>query len=209
MNARGIFVTFEGIEGSGKTTQVRRLSAHLSAQSIPHIVTREPGGTPLADQVRALLLTPREETVFPETELLLYQAARAQHVRKLLIPALEAGKVVLCDRFYDATFAYQAHARGLEAETIDMLNRFASGGLVPDLTLLFDLPPELGISRAARRGAADRMERESLDFHRNVRDGYLAIFRNNTDRIVLMDASAPEEEVFSRLLETVAERFGW
>ena len=188
---------------------MRRLSAHLSAQDIPHIVTREPGGTPLADQVRAMLLAPREETVFPETELLLYQAARAQHVRGLLIPALETGKVVLCDRFTDATFAYQAHARKLEAETIDMLNRFASGNLIPDLTLLFDLPPELGISRAARRGAADRIERESLDFHRAVRDGYLAISRNNTGRIVLIDASAPEEEIFRQLLETVAERFGW
>ena len=209
MSARGVFVTFEGIEGSGKTTQVRRLSAYLSAQGIPHIVTREPGGTPLADQVRAMLLAPREETVFPETELLLYQAARAQHVRGLLIPALEAGKVVLCDRFYDATFAYQAHARKLDAETISMLNRFASGNLVPDLTLLFDLPPELGISRVAHRGAADRIERESLDFHQAVRNGYLAIFKNDTGRIALIDASAPEEEVFRLLLETVAERFGW
>ena len=209
MSARGVFVTFEGIEGSGKTTQARRLSARLLTKSVSHIVTREPGGTPLADQLRSILLTPREETVFPETELLLYQAARAQHVRGLLLPALEDGKAVLCDRFYDATFAYQAHARGLEAETVGMLNRFASGDLVPDLTLLFDLPPELGISRASRRGAADRIERESLDFHRAVRNGYLAIYKNDTSRIVLIDASAPEEEVFRKLQETVTERFGW
>ena len=209
MSDRGVFVTFEGIEGSGKTTQARRLSAHLEKRGIPHIVTREPGGTPLADQVRSLLLDPRQETVFPEAELLLYQAARAQHVRGLLIPALESGKAVLCDRFYDATCAYQTHARKLDVEMVGMLNRFASGGLVPDLTLLFDLPPEIGVSRAARRGAADRIEMESQDFHQAVREGYLAIFKSNSDRMVLIDACATEKEVFRQLLEIVEERFGW
>ena len=209
MSARGVFVTFEGIEGSGKTTQMRRLSAHLSESGVPHITTREPGGTPLADQVRTLLLSPRDETVFPETELLLYEAARAQHVRGLLIPALNAGKAVLCDRFFDATFAYQAYARGLGAEAVRTFDRFASGDLVPDLTLLFDLPPETGISRATRRAAADRIEKESLDFHRAVRNGYLALLEESAGRIVLIDASATQEIVFARLMETVRERFGW
>ena len=209
MSAGGVFVTFEGIEGSGKTTQLRRLSVRLSELGAPHITTREPGGGPLADQIRSLLLTPREETVFPETELLLYEAARAQHVREVLLPALKSGKTVLCDRFFDATFAYQAYARGLGLENVRMIDRFASGGLVPDLTLLFDLPPEVGISRAARRGPADRIEKESSDFHRAVRNGYLALHKESPDRIVLIDACAPEEEVFCRVMETVRIRFGW
>ena len=207
---RGVFLTFEGIEGSGKTTQVRRLAAHLAAKGIPHLVTREPGGTPLADEIRSLLLTPREETVFPETELLLYEAARAQHVRGVIRPALEAGKAVLCDRFHDATAAYQGHARGLDASRVDLLHGIAAGSLDPDLTLLFDLPPETGFARVAGRGgAADRMERESLAFHRKVREGYLHRLESFGKRIVRVDASLPEEEVFLRVLETVKERLGW
>jgi dTMP kinase len=209
-HTRGLFLTFEGIEGSGKTTQVRRLAAHLEGKGVPHLVTREPGGTPLADQIRSLLLTPREETVFPETELLLYEAARAQHVRGTILPALEAGKAVLCDRFSDATTAYQGHARGLGAARVELLNRFAAGDLVPDLTLLFDLPPETGFARVAGRGgAADRMERESLAFHREVREGYLRLLEGGGGRIVRIDASLPEEEVFRLVLATVKERLGW
>ena len=207
---KGIFVTFEGIEGSGKTTQIRRLSAHLAAKKIPHVVTREPGGTPLSDEIRGLVLVPREETVSPEAELLLYEAARAQHVRGLILPALVSGRAVLCDRFCDATTAYQAHARGLDAGEVERLNRFASGGVVPALTLLFDLPPEAGFARIQGRGAArDRLERESLDFHRAVRQGYLLLAGRDPGRIVRIDAGAPEEEVFRSVLRTVAQRFGW
>jgi len=204
------FVTFEGVEGSGKTTQVRRLSADLAGKGVPHLVTREPGGTPLADEIRKLLLSPREEAVFPETELLLYEAARAQHVRGFILPALAAGRAVLCDRFCDATEAYQAHARGLPPEPVEWLNRFAASGLVPDLTLLFDLPPEAGFSRISGRWRpADRMERESLSFHRAVREGYLRLLERHPDRIVRFDAALPEEEVFRKVRETVASRFGW
>jgi dTMP kinase len=207
---KGHFVTFEGIEGSGKTTQVRRLSAHLAARGVPHLVTREPGGTPLSDEIRALVLVPREETVFPEAELLLYEAARAQHVRGRILPALQSGRAVLCDRFCDATTAYQANARGLEDSLVERLNRFAAGGLVPALTLLFDLPPEDGFARIRGRGsAADRLERESIDFHRAVREGYLRLSGRDPDRIVRVDAAAPEEEVFRSVLRTVAQRFGW
>lgn len=207
---RGAFVTFEGVEGSGKTTQMRRLAAHLEGKGVPHLVTREPGGTPLADQIRELLLSPRKETVFPEAELLLYEAARAQHVREAILPALEAGKAVLCDRFCDATTAYQGHARGFGAEAVERLNRFAAGGLTPDLTLLFDLPPETGFARLTARGrAADRMELESLAFHRSVREGYLRLLELHAGRITRIDAALPEEEVFRRVLETVGERFGW
>ncbi len=207
---KGIFVTFEGIEGSGKTTQLRRLSAHLAAKKLPHVVTREPGGTPLADEIRGLVLIPREETVFPEAELLLYEAARAQHVRGLILPALLSGRAVLCDRFSDATTAYQAQARGLDPEQVERLNRFAAGGLVPDLTLLFDLPPEGGFGRIkGRRLAPDRLERESLSFHRAVRDGYLRLAEREPGRIVRIDAALPEEEVFRSVLRAVAHRFGW
>jgi dTMP kinase len=210
MRARAVFVTFEGIEGSGKSTQVRRLAAHLEGKGVPCLVTLEPGGTPLADEIRSLLLTPREETVFPETELLLYEAARAQHVRGVILPALHAGKAVLCDRFYDATTAYQGYARGLNAATVATLNGIAAGELVPDLTLLFDLPPETGFARIAKRGGtADRMERESLAFHRSVRDGYLHLVKHFGGRVVKIDASLPEEGVFLRVLATVRERFGW
>jgi dTMP kinase len=204
------FVTFEGIEGSGKTTQIRRLAAHLAAKGIPHLVTREPGGTPLSDEIRALVLVPREETVFPEAELLLYEAARAQHVRGRILPALQSGRAVLCDRFCDATTAYQANARGLEASLVERLNRFAAGGLAPTLTLLFDLSPEEGFARIKRRGsAADRLERESLDFHRAVREGYLHLAVRDSERFVRIDGAAPEEEVSRSVLRTVAQRLGW
>jgi dTMP kinase len=204
------FVTFEGVEGSGKTTQIRHLSSDLAAKGVPHLVTREPGGTPLADEIRNLLLSPREEEVSPETELLLYEAARAQHVRAFILPALSAGRAVLCDRFCDATLAYQAHARGIPAVPVEWLNRFAAGGLVPDLTLLFDLPPEAGFSRIGGRGrAADRMERESLAFHRAVRDGYLRLLDRHPDRIVRVDATLPEDAVRGLVREAVAARFGW
>ncbi|OIP36022.1 MAG: dTMP kinase [Deltaproteobacteria bacterium CG2_30_66_27] len=207
---KGPFVTFEGIEGSGKTTQIRRLSAHLAAEGVLHLVTREPGGTPLSDEIRALVLVPREETVFPEAELLLYEAARAQHVRGVILPALLSGKAVLCDRFCDATTVYQAGARGLDAALVERLNRFTSGGLAPDLTLLFDLPPEEGFARVKGRGGTrDRLERESLDFHRAVREEYLRLAGRDPGRVLRIDADAPEEEVFRSVLRTVAQRFGW
>jgi len=203
------FVTFEGIEGSGKTTQIRRLSAHLAAKGVDHLVTREPGGTPLSDEIRGLVLVPRVETVFPETELLLYEAARAQHVRGIILPALRSGRAVLCDRFCDATTAYQSHARGIDDALVERLNRFAAGGLVPDLTLLLDLPPGEGSARVKRRGVPDRLERESPSFHRAVREGYLRIAGRAPDRVDRIDAAAPEEEVFRSVLRAVAQRFGW
>jgi dTMP kinase len=204
------FLTFEGIEGSGKTTQLGRLAAHLAAKGVPHLVTREPGGTPLADEIRRLLLSPREERVFPETELLLYEAARAQHVRGVILPAMAMGRAVLCDRFSDATTAYQGHARNLGAEIVERLNGFAAGGLSPDLTLLFDLPPEAGFARIKGRGrAADRIEGESLAFHRAVREGYLRLLESRPSRFVRIDAALPEDEVFLFVRDAVARRFGW
>jgi dTMP kinase len=204
------FVTFEGIEGSGKTTQVRRLSEYLAEKGIPHRVTREPGGTPLADEIRSLLLSPRDEPVFPETELLLYEAARAQHVRGVIRPALASGQAVLCDRFYDATSAYQGSSRGIEAPRVDWLNVFASGGVSPDLTFLLDVTPEDGFARIRGRGARpDRIESESMEFHRRVRAGYLSLAERYPARILRVDGSLSTEEVFRRIREIVSARFGW
>jgi dTMP kinase len=204
------FVTFEGIEGSGKTTQLGMLSRHLAGRGIEHRVTREPGGTPLADQIRSLLLSPREEAVFPETELLLYAAARAQHVRGVVLPALADGLPVLCDRFCDATSAYQGAARGLDPARIAWLNEFAADEAAPALTLLFDVPVEAGFARvSARGGRPDRLENESRRFHERVREGYLALAARDPGRIAVLDGSPAAGEVFAAVLAIVSERFGW
>jgi len=204
------FVTFEGIEGSGKTTQIRRLSAYLDRKRILHLVTREPGGTPLADEIRALLLSPRPEPVFPETELLLYEAARAQHVREVILPARASGTAVLCDRFCDATIAYQGFSRGIDEARIEGLNRFASGGLAPDLTFLIDISPEEGILRVEGRGGRkDRIESESREFHRAVREGYLRLAERFPSRILRLDGTLSEDDLFRQIQASAAERFGW
>ncbi len=203
------FVTFEGIEGSGKTTQIRRLSDYLKAKGTAHIVTREPGGTPLANEIRALLLSPREEAVLPATELLLYEAARAQHVRAVILPALAAGTAVLCDRFCDATLAYQGFSRGIDASRVEWLNAFAAAGVAPDLTVLLDVAPEEGFRRIAGRGRIlDRLEGESLAFHRQVRGGYLSLFRRHPERIVLVDGAGSPDAVFDAV-RAATGRFGW
>jgi dTMP kinase len=207
---RAPFVTFEGIEGSGKTTQTRLLSEYLTTSGIPHVATREPGGTPLADEIRRLLLSPREERVFPETELLLYEAARAQHVHAVILPALSEGKAVLSDRFIDATSVYQGFSRGIDDSRIEELNSFASGGLVPALTFLIDIDPENGFQRLYGRGTKpDRMESETMEFHRKVREGYLRLQKEHPDRIVRIDGAPPAGEVFRHVRAGVAARFGW
>ena len=204
------FVTFEGIEGSGKTTQVQLLSGYLAGRKVAHLVTREPGGTPLANEIRSLLLASRDEAVFPETELLLYEAARAQHVRSVILPAIASGKAVLCDRFCDATLAYQGFSRGIDAARIRDLNGFASGGLAPDLTLLFDLPAEEGFLRVHGRGMLlDRMEAESIEFHRKVRDGYLRLCAREPNRFVRIDGNLPIDRIAAAVRSAVSTRFGW
>lgn len=204
------FVTFEGIEGSGKTTQIRRLSQYLTDKGVPHRLTREPGGTKLADEIRSLLLSQRDEPVFPETELLLYEAARAQHVRGVILPALASGQPVLCDRFYDATSAYQGFSRGIDAPRVEWLNAFAAGGVSPDLTFLLDVSPEDGFARIRGRGIRpDRIESESLRFHRMVREGYLRLQERDPGRILRIDGFLPADDVFLRIREAVSARFGW
>jgi dTMP kinase len=207
MTPMPLFITFEGIEGCGKTTQVALLADRLRRQGLEVVTTREPGGCPIADAVRGILLHPGNTALVPRAELLLYAAARAQHVAEVIRPALQRGEIVLCDRYLDATVAYQGFGRGLDLALIDELNLVAADGLFPDLTLLFDLPPEEGLSRATRRNATatvseDRFERESLAFHRRVREGYLHLARTHA-RFRLVDATGSIEEVGNRLEEVV------
>lgn len=202
------FITFEGIEGCGKTTQVRLLADWLRSRQWPVRLTREPGGCPIADQIRAILLTPQSQALVPRAELLLYAAARAQHVDEVVHPALQAGQIVLCDRYTDATLAYQGGGRGLDRSLIAELNQLASGGLVPDLTLLLDLPVEIGLRRASSRNqeTADRegrFEQESLVFHRRVQEAYRQQALAEPKRFRLIDANGSLEQVHQRIVTTM------
>jgi dTMP kinase len=192
----GWFISFEGVEGSGKTTQIRLAGQFLLDKGYPVVMTQEPGGTPLGDRIREILLNRGGFDISGNAEVFLFAAARAQHTDAVILPALERGEVVLCDRFSDATIAYQAYGRGLPLEAVREVCRLASRGISPHLTLLFDLPVETGLERAFRRIASrdedrreDRFEREHLDFHRRIREGYLSIAREEPDRVKLIDAS--------------------
>jgi len=192
----GCFITFEGVEGSGKTTQIRLAGEYLREKGLPVIVTQEPGGTPLGERIREILLNHGGFDISGQAEVFLFAAARTQHADRLILPALEKGQVILCDRFSDATVAYQAYGRGLPLEAVREVCRLASRGLSPCLTLLFDLPVEKGLERAFRRIAGrgeahreDRFEREHLDFHRRIREGYLAIARQEPGRVKIIDAT--------------------
>lgn len=205
-----IFITFEGIEGCGKSTQVRLLSESLKAQDRQHLLTREPGGCPIADSIRAILLDPANSALFPRSELLLYAAARAQHVSEVMRPALSEDKIVICDRYVDATLAYQGYGRGLDLQMIEELNELASDGLTPDVTILLDMPCEEGLKRAKDRNTAmglgheDRFEQESLEFHRKVRDGYLKLAEQNPRRFRIVNAVGTPQDVARRISETLS-----
>lgn len=201
MKAR--FITFEGSEGAGKSTQLNTVAAYLSARDIEYVITREPGGTPLAEEVRQLLLAHRDETVAPMTELLLLFAARAQHLERVIQPALKQGKWVLCDRFTDATYAYQGGGRELSKADIEQLESLVQKGLQPDLTLLFDIPVEQGLSRAAKRAALDRFESEQVAFFERVRAAYLERAAMNPARYVVIDASQALADVTKTVTNTL------
>ncbi|OLU13169.1 dTMP kinase [Pseudomonas sp. PA1(2017)] len=191
----GLFITLEGPEGAGKSTNREYLAARLREQGIDVLLTREPGGTPLAERVRELLLAPSDEPMASDTELLLVFAARAQHLAQVIVPALERGAVVLCDRFTDATYAYQGGGRGLDVERIAQLETFVQGSLRPDLTLVFDLPVEVGLSRAVARGRLDRFEQEGRGFFEAVRATYLQRAEAAPARYRILDASQSLEAV--------------
>jgi dTMP kinase len=188
---KGLFVTFEGIDGSGKSTQVSALRKSLEDKGTEVVVIREPGATLIGEKIRSILLDKDHSKMSSETELLLYEAARAQIVNEVIRPALQAGKVVICDRFYDSTVAYQGYARGLSLESIDFLNQLATGGLEPDLTFLLDLPAEDAWERMdVREGAQDRLELEGFRFMEKVRAGYLELAGKHA-RIIKVDALSP------------------
>jgi len=204
------FITFEGIEGSGKTTQLGRLSETLAARAVGHLATREPGGTPVGDQVRVILLHPAS-VLGPWSELMLYAAARAEHVTRVIRPALDSGRHVLCDRFTDATRAYQGYGRGLPLDAIEALHAFEPLRLEPDRTLLFDLEPAEGLDRARGRSASrgddseDRFEQETLAFHARVRAGYLDLARRHPARFRVVEARGGVDEVAARVLAALGD----
>jgi dTMP kinase len=205
----GLFITLEGPEGAGKSTNREYLAEHLRAQGVDVVLTREPGGTPLAERIRELLLAPSDEKMDADAELLLVFAARAQHLAEVIRPALARGAVVLCDRFTDATYAYQGGGRGLSLERIATLEQFVQGDLRPDLTLVFDLPVEIGLSRAAARGRLDRFEQEGQAFFEAVRQAYLARAQAAPQQYTLIDASqslAQVQQALDVLLPQILER---
>ncbi|AXM95860.1 dTMP kinase [Pseudomonas plecoglossicida] len=205
----GLFITLEGPEGAGKSTNRDYLAARLREHGLDVVLTREPGGTPLAEKVRELLLAPSEEAMHADTELLLVFAARAQHLAQVIRPALSNGSVVLCDRFTDATYAYQGGGRGLSVARIAALEQFVQGDLRPDLTLVFDLPVEVGLARAAARGRLDRFEQEGQAFFEAVRQAYLQRAQGEPQRYHMLDAAQPLEAVqraIDALLPVILER---
>ncbi|OMH41002.1 dTMP kinase [Desulfurobacterium indicum] len=200
-----MFITFEGIEGSGKTTQAKLLHEWLIDNGYEVILTREPGGTPAAEEIRKFILSDREEP-FPEiAELMLYMAARSFHVQNLIKPALNSGTIVISDRFSDATLAYQGYGRGLSLKDISHLNSLATEGLKPDITFLIDVPVEIGMLRIEGR-EHDRIEKETLIFHEKVRKGYLQIASENPERIVVIDGTKRTEEIFEEIRKNIERR---
>jgi dTMP kinase len=206
---RGRFITFEGIEGSGKSTQISFLTEYLRSKQRMVTLTREPGGTAIGDQVRKILLDPGNNALDPSAELLLYAASRAQHLKEVIRPALAGGAVVLCDRFSDATIAYQGYGRGLDLDMIQALDRLVTDGMRPDLTVLLDVEAAVGLGRARGRNnlqgleAEARFENEALAFHERVRQGYLALARKAPDRIKIVDAALPQHDAQKRIREIV------
>lgn len=200
----GLLITFEGVEGSGKTTQLRALAKRLRGAGHQTLETREPGGTDLGEGIRRLLLERRDGGVAGATELFLYEASRAQLVREVIDPALRRGCVVLCDRFADATVAYQGYGRGLDLTLIRRLNELATGGVAPDLSLLLDLDPAVGLRRIGR--ALDRLEAEDLAFHRRVREGYLTLAAEESGRFRVIDAALAPERIEEAVWQGVEDR---
>ena len=214
-----LFVTIEGIEGSGKSTLAAEVRKLLTAEGHAVIVTREPGATGLGKAIRSLLLDNKEDSssaqLEPKAELLLFAADRAQHVAELLRPSLEAGKIVICDRYIHSTYAYQGYGRGIDLDVLRKLNQIATDGLTPDLVILMDLPADAGIARAAGRsrsekGVPDRIERLSIDFHRKVRDGFIALSKEAGSNFIVLDATNPPGELaqagFEAIKRAIASR---
>ena len=205
--ASGRFLAIEGVDGAGKSTQVPRVDEWLRRNGVKTLVTREPGGTPLGESLRTVLLDPRFTGMSASAELLVMFAARAEHLEKCIVPALAAGVWVLCERFTDATFAYQGGGRDVDPKRIAALEETVQGDVRPDLVLVLDVPVEVGLERSVRRGAADRFERESIEFFRRVREVYLARAAEHPERYAVIDAGAEAETVTRHMVEAISERF--
>ena len=206
MRRKGLFITVEGVEGAGKSTNIRVIEDFLSERKLDYILTREPGGTLIAEEIRELLLRHHEENMDPATELLLIFAARAQHLNTKIKQTLAEGTSVLCDRFTDATYAYQGAGRGLDVKLISHLERLVQESLRPDLTVIFDLDPRIGLERARQRGRLDRFESQKLEFFQRVREGYQDIASREGARCLLIDASQTQEAVKQTLRIALEDR---
>lgn len=206
MMERGAFISFEGIDGCGKSTQAAQLARTLEALGLPVMLTREPGGTAISEKIRSILLDPANAEMGDACELLLYEASRAQLVQERLVPALEAGTWVICDRYADSTYAYQAAGRGLDAALVKKANALGTQGLSPDLTLLLDMEPAQALARATK-GGADRLEAAGLAFQDRIRKGYLELAEGEPERIRWVDAQGTEDEVASRCHAVLVRRF--
>lgn len=204
---KGLFISFEGIEGTGKSTQARLLADYLRAKGAAGVLTEEPGGTAIGRKIREVLLSVEHGGMDPVAELLLYAASRRQHMSELILPSLKKGLTVITDRFSDSTRAYQGYGRGLPLELIDSLDRAVTGGLRPDLTLLLDLDVEAGLMRNRKVNKVDRLELEDVRFHKKVREGYLAIMEAEPERVRLIDASGAVEAVHAEVVRVVEPLF--
>ncbi len=203
-----MLITLEGIEGSGKTTQIDYIATYLQKSGLDYIITKEPGGTVLGAKIRSILLDPGNMNIHPMTELLLYAADRVQHIKELITPMIESGKIVICDRFHDSTTVYQGFTRGIDISLIQRLNSLVLEGLAPDITFILDLDPEIGLKRAwrqildgSRSEAETRFENEKLQFHESVRNGYLELARQEPGRFVVVDASEDAAKVKEKIIE--------
>lgn len=202
-----MFITFEGSEGSGKSTQIKMLAAYLRQRGYEVLVTREPGGTHIGEQVRRSLHDVENKEMTAEAEALLYSASRSQLVREVIVPALERGEIVICDRFADSTIAYQGFGRQLDLEALGTINQFATGGLKPDLTILFDIDVEEGLSRRSAGGEEmNRMDLQEIAFYKRVRNGYMELVQQEPDRWVTVDASRPPDEIQNAVRRSVEAR---
>lgn len=200
---KGYFITFEGADGSGKTTQIKKLAEYLNSKNIKNIVTRDPGGTELGSMLREILLH-HKGYIAPDCELLLYMADRAQHINEKIIPALEEGTTVLCDRFIDSSVAYQGYGRGLDINKINELNSFVIKNTIPDVTILLDVDTEVAAERIVRE--KDRFELEAQSFHKKLREGYLKIAEQNTFRFIVVDANDSPENVFKNIVQLLEKK---
>lgn len=208
-DTRGFLISFEGSEGSGKSTQISWIADRFEDAGYEVVVTREPGGTPIGEEIRHILMHAAEAlSMMPETELLLFAASRAQLVREVILPAVNAGKIVLCDRFMDSTTVYQGVARNIQSEPVHLINTFAVGHMIPDVTVVIDLDAEVGMDRVRHRAndLPDRMEKENIEFYQKVRNGYLMLAKAMPERFVVVDGELPREELGEAIWKQLRKR---